>query len=263
MAEDIHKIVLIGAGNLATQLGLALFDKGFDIVQVYSRTLEAARNLADQTKALFTNNLAAITPVADLYIYAIKDDALQEVINNVSVKSGLHVHTSGSLPIDVFRGKRELYGVFYPLQTFKKEKRVVFDDIPIFLEASDGEITNNMKVIANKISKSVFEAKSEDRKFIHLSAVFACNFTNHCYAIAEKILQPTGLPFSAMQPLIREGIEKLQTLTPEEAQTGPAVRNDTNVINKHLEMLKNQPDLAQLYQQMTEHIQTYHKQKSE
>ncbi|HHT61014.1 MAG TPA: DUF2520 domain-containing protein [Paludibacteraceae bacterium] len=263
MPHKNQHIVLIGAGNLATQLGLALYEQGYSIVQVYSRTIAAAQTLASQIKATATDNLAQLMPTANLYIYAIKDDALPEVINKVTIDYGIHVHTSGSVPMAVFEKKRTNFGVFYPLQTFKKEKRVDFQQIPIFLEASNKQTFDNLNDITKTISENVHNSTSEDRQTLHLSAVFACNFTNHFYAIAGEVLKSTNLPFAVLLPLIREGVNKLETLTPKEAQTGPAVRNDQNIINNHLKLLKAYPEWQEIYQQITKNIQNYHNTKNE
>lgn len=249
-----YKIVLIGAGNLATQLGLTLHEKGFEILQVFSRTIESATALATRLNAVPTNDLAGLTDVADLYIYAVKDDALEKVINTVSVKNGIHIHTSGSVPMTVFASKQANYGVFYPLQTFKKEKRVNFEEIPIFVEASNLQTAENLQIIGEIVGKNIYQTTSEDRCLLHLSAVFACNFSNYLFTVAEKILQPTNIPFSALLPLIFESVEKLKTLTPQQSQTGPAARNDKKTIEKHLNLLAKEPQFQQLYQLLSDAI---------
>lgn len=254
--NPIKQIVLIGAGNLATQLGLALHKAGFDIIQVYSRTEISAKTLAQQVDATFTTDLALIAPTADLYIYALKDDILQEVINTVPVTNGLHVHTSGSLKMTIFSEKQERFGVFYPFQTFSKTKLVDFSEVPFLITANSNEATENLKVIANKLSNQVYMTSDEDRSYVHLSGVFACNFTNYLYTIAEKLLAEHNLPFDILMPLITETVSKLETLSPTEAQTGPAQRGDQLVINKHLQLLEQHPEWQTVYQQLSKNIET-------
>ncbi|HRS67642.1 MAG TPA: DUF2520 domain-containing protein [Paludibacteraceae bacterium] len=255
MNQPLQHIVLIGSGNLATQLGLALHRRGLHIVQVYSRTKEAAKTLAEQLNAPFTTNLGELVPTADLYIYALKDDVLAEVINTVSVTQGLHVHTAGSMPMSLFVKKQLNYGVFYPLQTFSKEKTVDFTNIPVFITANSTENADKLTVISKRVAEKVFVITDEQREFIHLSAVFACNFTNHLYAIAEKILAEQDLPFEPLIPLITETLEKAKTLSPSQSQTGPAQRGDQVVISKHLQLLKQHPEWQELYKQLTQSIE--------
>lgn len=249
------QIVLIGAGNLATQLGLALHKAGFDIIQVYSRTEVSAKTVAQQIGATFTTDLAEITPTADLYIYALKDDVLEEVINSVPVTNGLHVHTSGSIKMSLFSNKQKNFGVFYPFQTFSKTKLVDFSEVPFLITANSDESIENLKVIANKLSHRIFVVNDEDRSLVHLSGVFACNFTNYLYTIAEKLLTERTLPFDILMPLITETVSKLKTLSPTEAQTGPAQRGDQLVITKQIKLLEQHPEWQKVYQLLTENIE--------
>lgn len=249
------QIVLIGAGNLATQLGLALHKAGFDIIQVYSRTEVSAKTLAQHIGATFTTNLTEITPTADLYIYALKDDVLEEVINTVPITNGLHVHTSGSIKMSLFSKKQKNFGVFYPFQTFSKTKLVDFSEVPFLITANSDESIENLKVIANKLSHRIFVVNDEDRSFVHLSGVFACNFTNYLYTIAEQLLAERNLPFDILMPLITETVNKLKTLSPTEAQTGPAQRGDQLVITKQIQLLAQNPEWQKVYQLLTENIE--------
>ncbi|MDL2322783.1 DUF2520 domain-containing protein [Bacteroidales bacterium OttesenSCG-928-A17] len=254
MTPNRNKIVLIGAGNLATQLGLALKAKGFPIAQVYSRTLESAESLAMKLRANFTTDLKEIIPDASLYIFSIKDSALEEVLQNLPSLSGLYVHTAGSLPMNVFAPYHSRYGVFYPLQTFNKERDVHFDHIPFFVEANNPGDENLLKELASTLSDTVIRLDSEKRKYLHLAAVFANNFTNHLYAQASDILEDQGIPREVLFPLIQETVDKIKSMTPREAQTGPAVRYDTNVIEKHLQLLEGDLRKQEIYDLLSRSI---------
>lgn len=250
-------IVFIGAGNLATNLAKALYHKGFRIVQVYSRTEESARALAEEVEADFTTNLEEVNPSARLYIVSLKDSAFSELLPAIVAgkrKDALMVHTAGSLPMSVWEGHVNNYGVFYPMQTFSKQREVEFDNIPFFIEASAPVNAELLKAIAGTLSERVYEADSEQRKSLHLAAVFTCNFTNHMYALAAKLLEKYGLPFDIMLPLIDETARKVHELAPKEAQTGPAIRYDENVIGNHLDMLADTPDIQKLYKLISRSI---------
>lgn len=252
-------IVFIGAGNLATNLAKALYQNGFRIVQVYSRTPEAARALAQVVEAEYTAELE-VSREARLYIVALKDDAFVKLLPDIveGKENVLLVHTAGSLPMSVWEGKASRYGVFYPMQTFSKQREVDFRMVPFFIESNSPEDTELLKAIASVLSGKVYEATSEQRRCLHLAAVFTCNFTNHMYALAAELLQKYNLPFDAMIPLIDETARKVHELEPKQAQTGPAVRYDGNVINKHLEMLEGEPDMQTVYRLVSESIHRLH-----
>lgn len=250
-------IVFIGAGNLAVNLAKSLYRAGFRIVQVYSRTEESARSLAGAVEAEFTTHLEDITPFADLYIVSLKDSAFVELLSVIGAgkrKEALLVHTAGSIPMSIWEGHAEHYGVFYPMQTFSKQREVGFSEIPFFIEASTSEDTELLKDIAATLSGRVYEATSEQRKSLHLAAVFTCNFTNHMYALAAEILEKYNLPFDVMLPLIDETACKVHELEPRLAQTGPAVRYDENVINSHLKMLSDDLEMQKLYELISRSI---------
>lgn len=249
-------IVFIGAGNIATNLAKALYRNGFRIVQVFSRTEEAAKTLAQVVEADYTTDLDKVVNNAQLYIVALKDDAFLEQLPRIVANKGdaLLVHTAGSIPLDIWAGKVSRYGVFYPMQTFTKEREVDFRTIPFFVESNSPEDTALLKTIASILSDRVYEATSEQRKCLHLAAVFACNFTNHMYALAAELLKKYNLPFDVMLPLIDETAHKVHQLEPASAQTGPAVRYDENVINKQIGMLSDEPKVQELYRQISQSI---------
>lgn len=249
------KIVLIGAGNLATHLGKALHAAGHDMVQVFSRTMQSAETLASLLDAEPLTDMAQVCDDADVYIFSVKDSALEQLISQLcGGEKKVFLHTAGSMPMSVFRGKALHYGVFYPMQTFSKQREVDFSIIPCFIEANDEFALKQIESLAGQISHRVYQLSSEDRKYLHLSAVFACNFANHCYAASQELLQQHGIPFDVMLPLIDETAAKVHGMTPKEAQTGPAVRYDENVIGKQIQLLENQPYFQKIYDCMSKSI---------
>jgi len=249
----IKNVVLIGSGKLATQLGNHLVKKGVNIRQVYSRTLENAERLAEKLNAYATDKFADIQTNADFYIVAVADAVLLSVIEQMPKVKGVVVHTAGSMSMDLLI-RFNKYGIFYPFQTFSKEREVNFQEIPILLEANEEGVEYEIKELAQKISGTVMSCDSNQRQKIHLAAVFACNFSNHMYAIANNILKDSGVSFDVMKPLIKETALKTDLLSPEKAQTGPAVRGDKNVIDKHLDMLNGDDELVVLYSKMSRRI---------
>ena len=249
------KIVLLGASNLATNLGKALFRAGHEIVQVYSRTEESASALADVLKCVYTTDLQEVVRSADVFIISVKDSALSSVASALQAgrEGQLFVHTAGSMSMNTLSFERR--GVFYPMQTFSKNKEVDFSVIPCFVESQKEDDLRILKTLALTISDTVYELDSENRKYLHLAAVFCCNFANHCFSLGARLLQEHGnIPFSVMLPLIDEMAAKLYSMSPQEAQTGPAVRWDTNVMDKHLQLLADTPDLQKIYELMSKSI---------
>lgn len=250
------KISLIGAGNLATHLGQALANVGNRIEQVYSRTMESATRLATLLGCDAQNDISKINSDSDLYVLSVSDAALPELVRHVCKgrDNGIFIHTAGSIPVDIFRGHAKRYGVIYPMQTFSKDRQLDFSKIPCFIEASDEDTLETLKSLCHQISNNVVVMSSEDRKYLHLAAVFASNFVNHCYDIAAHILQNHDIPFEYMYPLIEEVASKVRSMSPYDAQTGPAVRNDRNVIDKQLSLLRDEPDFMDVYDIMSKGI---------
>lgn len=250
------KVTLIGAGNLATQLGKSLKKAGVVISQVYSRTEESARTLGELLEAEWLTDIKALHDEADIYIFSVKDSVLCELISEVCKGRGdkLFLHTAGSMPMSFFEGKALRYGVFYPMQTFSKSKDVDFERIPVFIEGNSIETEDVIRSLANKLTQRVIRLSSADRKYLHLAAVWACNFTNYCYMVASDILGEHGIPFDVMLPLINETTEKIQKISPKEAQTGPAVRGDKNVMGQQLELMSDRADLQELYKMLSKGI---------
>jgi predicted short-subunit dehydrogenase-like oxidoreductase (DUF2520 family) len=238
-------ISLIGSGNVATQLGIGLYEAGNKFSHVFSRELSRANELAEKLQATPTNNLNAIAQESDLILVCVTDKFIQEVTNFLTFEPKLIAHTSGSMPISVL-SKFKNRGVFYPLQTFTKGRFISLRPVPICIEAAGTSNKNALTELASQLSDRVIEMDSSERKQCHLAAVFANNFTNHMYAIAEQLLHEKNIPFHLLQPLIKETAEKIQQMSPANAQTGPAVRNDIVVMKEHLKQLESDK-LEKLY----------------
>lgn len=247
------KIVLIGAGNLATNLGKALLDAGHDIMQVYSRTMESASALAIQVGGAPVTDIDRVSYDADVYIIAVKDSVIADIVPELCKgrQTKVFLHTAGSVAMDVFEGMALHYGVLYPMQTFSMHKQVNFNEIPCFVEGNDEYTFETVNNLANSISERVYLLSSDARKYLHLAAVFACNFVNHCYEISSEILEKHNIPFDVMLPLIDETANKVHSLSPKDAQTGPAVRYDENIIRRQAEILKENHMFKQIYECMS------------
>lgn len=250
-------ISFIGAGNVAWHLAQALEDAGHSILQVYSRDVlhakELTRHLYD-TQAV--NALDFSQSAAELFIIAVPDDAVFDIVEHTIFPAHAVVcHTSGTLPLTTLR-KFPHRGVFYPLQTFSKHRRMDMQKVPFCLEASNDPTEEILVALAQSISKTVYLVSSEERKVLHIGAVFACNFTNHLIALSKEILEKEGLEFSLLKPLIEETLAKALTVTdPATVQTGPAIRGDEHTIQQHLRYLKDNPLQQKLYKLLTESIQ--------
>ena len=236
---------------MATHLGNALKIVGFTIDQVYSRTIKPAEKLAHQLDCSATSHVDAIRNDADLYIISVSDDGLESLVGKLHLGKGLVVHTSGSLAMDILSSLSESIGVFYPLQTFTKERKMDLTTVPFCIEANSPETLEQIKTIAGKLSSDVREVSSAQRRQLHLAAVFACNFTNYMYFIAIEIVQEAGLNFDLLLPLIKETAQKITDLSPAAAQTGPALRDDKQVMEQHVKMLSQWPEYQDLYKRIS------------
>lgn len=252
------KVVFIGAGNVATHLSCIIKEAGHSLLQVFSKTKESSEALASKLQCECTTDYQEIRKDADIYIISVSDRAIDDVVGEIAHVNpeALWVHTSGSVSIDSLKCSRR--GVLYPLQTFSKQRTLNNSDIPFFIESNNDEDLKLLKDLASSISRNVHVLDSEKRKFIHLAAVFCCNFVNHCCTLSSNILEEKGIPFYIMIPLIDETIAKLHELSPIDAQTGPAVRFDKNVIDKHLALLENNEDAQHIYSLMSKSIHDNH-----
>lgn len=260
--QQQKQIVFIGAGNVATHFSYCLQQKGFRILAVYSRTTDSAESLAEKLGCKAYTTLGDL-PNADIYIFCVKDDVLPEMIRQVGIlhPQALLIHTAGSVPLSVFSSHKGGKAIIYPLQTFSKERQVDWKNISILLEADKEETKETIWSLVEGISSQIYEVDSEQRKWIHLAAVFACNFTNHCYAVATSLLKEKGLPFDLLIPLIDETVRKVHEMPPHIAQTGPAVRNDVAVMNAHEGMLEETPLVQEIYKLLSRSIYNFQKNK--
>lgn len=244
------KLVILGAGNVAYHLTQAFFKSpNISVVQVYNRSIEAIHHLSKKTK--ITTNLKDIV-VADVYIISVSDNVIPEIASKLSFKNKLVVHTAGSISIKKIKTTSNR-GVFYPLQTFSKSKKVDFSTIPICIEAENEADKNLLNTLAKEISNNVHTINSEQRKQLHLAAVFTNNFVNHLYTMGQEICEQNNIPFKILLPLIKETAAKLDFLNPYQAQTGPAKRNDTKTLQKHLKIVPKNKE--EIYKLLTKSIQ--------
>jgi len=256
---DEIRISFAGAGRVAGALCKKLFLSGFKIDLIVSESESGSRILSELCEASYSTELV-YPDSTNLIIVAVPDQRLESVLYNIRCKSGtLIVHTAGSSGLDVFPKKFKFKGVFYPLQTFSRGRQPDFTGLPFFLEASDVKSSEILRHITESIGGKAHFVDTEHRRMLHLSAVFACNFTNHMLAIGKEVAFIAGLSFGVLEPLIKETISKAIEIGPETAQTGPAVRDDQNTIGKHLDLLSFSPELQQIYKDVTKSIIKYNK----
>ena len=233
--ETIQDIVIVGAGNVGTHLAEIMLEAGFTICQLAERG-------------------ETIVPGKDLYIMALPDAAMEEALSEMPLKDEMLVHTSGSVPMEILSRYSENTGVFYPLQTFTKGRPINMKEVPLLIEANRIDNENILVEAAKKISNKVIVADSDRRLSLHIAAVFASNFSNHMYDIARHLMEEQELDFDLLSPLIMETAAKATALGPGKAQTGPAKRNDHEVIMKHLDMLKGHEAIKELYKRISDNI---------
>lgn len=253
----MKNVVIIGSGNVASHLiQFILANEQLNLVQIYARNSKDLNLIVKDS--LITNDYSCIKE-ADLYIIAVSDNSIAEVSKNLPFENKLVVHTSGSASLTAINEKNRR-GVFYPLQTFTKNKLVNFSEVPFCLETEFEKDYENLEYFSKNFSKLVYKISSEQRKYIHLSAVFVSNFTNHMFTIGNEICKENDIPFEIFKPLIQETVNKIDHLSPIEAQTGPAVRNDSETIKKHLDLINNEK-IKLLYLNITESIKNYNVKK--
>ncbi|HKL07517.1 MAG TPA: DUF2520 domain-containing protein [Bacteroidales bacterium] len=252
-------IVVIGAGNVATHIALALKNAGYSIKKIYSQTEKSAESLAKKINTTYTTRLETLPDNADIYIISIKDTVIEDIARNLKIKNGIVVHTAGSVPMRVFETYFDNFGVFYPLQTFTKSRKLEFSEIPLCIEANNSHSENKLLNLGRSLSKKVELIHSEKRKFLHLAAVFACNFTNHMYNIGSELLSEKDIDFNLLHPLINETAKKANEMNPMDAQTGPAMRKDKKTIDMHVKMLKDYPEFEKIYRFVSESIYNLNK----
>lgn len=243
------KIVILGSGNVAFHLAKAFHQNNIPVAQVFGRNELDLKSISSQFEIPFsTQDLED----ADFYLIAVSDDSVDEISKKITSENCLVAHTSGSLPVDILNGSYRKAS-FYPLQTFSKSKELNYSEIPFFLEAENSSDLKLMKDLALMISDHVIESTYEKRKYIHLTAVFACNFVNHLFARAKEISDSQEIPFHYFLPLIEETTAKILSIDPKSAQTGPAVRKDKRVLELH-EALLTEPEKLKIYKTMNASI---------
>lgn len=230
------KIAIIGRGNVATHLYKALKDMA-DVQMVNPHTLED------------------LPSEPELILISVKDDAIEKVMDKLPGTKAVIAHTAGSVPLDILKKNNNSIGVFYPLQTFTKDVDLDYSEIPVFIEGDTRETVERLTKVAELFTNNIHIADSDKRKKLHLASVFACNFTNALIGIADSILKESDMNSAFIRPLLRQTINKLNIMSPADAQTGPAKRKDRKVIDEHLKMLETNPKLKNIYQQLTDFIQ--------
>lgn len=248
-------VTIIGSGNVATHLYKALISGKQPIDE---KTPEERANVT----IVNSRTLENLPGHSDIILISVKDDAIAEVAEKVKGKASIIAHTSGSVSMEVLGNCSEHFGVFYPLQTFSKDKELEYSDIPFFIEGDSQATVNALRHLANEISTEVFEADSNKRKRLHIAAVFACNFSNHLVAIADELLKEEDMDYRVLIPLLKETVKKLESMSPIDAQTGPAVRQDKTVIAAHEEMLNNEPHRKAIYTLLSSSIQEMAKKRN-
>lgn len=261
--KSIQTITIIGAGNVATQLGTHLFEKGVRLKQIFVRNAtEEHKQLAKKLHTQLCFDYKDLNANTDLIIIAVNDAAIGKVANSLAchehLKHILVVHTSGATPMSVLEYSCQRFGIFYPLQSFSKASIVNMNTVPICVDAAIEEDKKLLLDLANILSNNVAIISDEQRAYLHVAAVLVNNFTNHLYALAEDFTAKHHTPFSMLKPLILETVHKLENMSPREAQTGPAKRKDSNTIQRHLDLIGEDKELADLYKMLSESISKYY-----
>ena len=253
----IQRIVLIGAGKVAFHLGQQLSRQGLEVLQVFSRKIRKARSLARLLGAEGINELSEATPQADCYLLAVSDRAIEEVLAQLPkpvTRDCLVLHTSGATPATILKTHCKRYGIFYPVQSFSKERAADFINIPICIYANRKKDRQALHYLAAQLGSKSYELDDRQRAVLHVAAVFVNNFANHLFQIGEKLTEEEGIPFQLLLPLILETASKVQQHSPTEMQTGPAIRGDQNTLQRHLDYLQQFPQLEALYRQLSQSI---------
>lgn len=255
--QHMDQLVIIGAGRVAVSLSLGLAARGFRVTEVCNRSSDKGISLANSLNAKYIADPDMVNDEAGLIIIAVADDAIPSVCKRLGRRSGVVVHTSGSQPMHILSEASGHHGVLYPLQTFGGEARIEWSEVPVFLEASDQLTMKVISAVANTMSDNVLELDSSRRAWLHLAAVFAHNFPVFMYTVAEELLRETGMETQVLMPLIRRSCQNLPERDFFSVQTGPAVRNDMQVITRHSEMLRNHPDYREVYELISRKVIKY------
>lgn len=252
-------ISFIGSGNVATQLAAAFDRAGHSIHQIISRNVHSAGDLAKKFGAYFSNDMEMLYKNIDLIVVAVSDDEIPEIAQKLRGIDVAVCHTSGSVPMSALRLVGNDYGVLYPLQTFSKTNDINFEETPFLIEGCNQDTYELLRDLAESLSQKVSELDSEQRKKLHLSAVVVNNFSNHLFYLASEYLKQENIPFEHLVPLIQETAKKMITRSPKASQTGPAKRDDQDTIKAHLELLRDNPELQDIYKSFSESITRSHR----
>ena len=253
-----YNISFAGAGRVAGALCREMYFASCNIELIVSESPKNGRSLADLCSASWSSELV-FPNSSDVIIVSVPDHRLKGVLDKLNCQpETLVAHTAGSIGFDVFPEQLKRKGIFYPLQTFSKGRKVNFQGLPFLLESSDEQSSAILENLAESIGGKVYYVDNERRRILHLAAVFACNFTNHMLTVGKEVASNAGFTFEVLEPLIMETVSKAMDLGPENSQTGPAVRHDQNTIEKHLELLSFSPELQRIYSEMTQSIINYH-----
>ena len=253
--EAIKSVVIVGSGNVATALLAGLCNVGIKVSQLVARNPLTGKELSQKYGCEWVSDVRKVDQKTDAVFLCVQDDQLPYVISQLPKMEAILMHTSGSTGISVFRPQHKHFGVFYPMQTFSAQQPVQWTQIPVYLEGSNPQVEAKMLELALKMSSKVQFLSSESRMQLHVAAVFACNFTNLLLSAAADLMKQNGLEFNDLKQLVETTIEKAFAAGhPSDVQTGPAVRNDQSIINKHLKSLSLNPDLEKLYALLSEEI---------
>ena len=246
------KIVIIGAGNVAFHLIKSITNSGHQLVQIYNRTIE---NIKESTKKIpLSDSIGGIYPNADIYIICVKDNAIEEIANQLKMNNKLVLHTSGNRTMDILQNSSSNYGIFYPIQSFTKDIPLNFKKVPIIIEANNAEALEMLKSFAESISERVIEMDLEKRQKLNIAGVFVNNFTNHLYHLMDEYLEKESIDFSILHPIIQNTVDKIKIKSPRACQTGPAIRNDQETIENQKKILEKEIELLKIYNEFTQGI---------
>lgn len=250
-------VSFIGSGNLAWHLAPAFDNTGFTVREIYSRQTKNAQALVQRLyDARVQQSLDLSQSESEIFIISVSDDVIEEIVQELILpEDAMLFHTSGSQPLNILDyAAAKKIGVFYPLQTFTKNRKVDFEQIPVFIESEDADARRILMKMAQAISKRVYQISSEQRVALHVAAVFASNFTNHMLTISRDVLTGGKLEFEWLKPLIAETINKALTLGPDASQTGPAKRADLEILDRHVTLLQDNEPVAEIYRVISQHI---------
>lgn len=252
----IQNVTFIGSGNIAHWMAYAMHINNINVKQIYSRHLCNARALAEKYGAEAVDDLSALKPGSDLYLFMVKDDSFDDILPQLPFRLPFAAHTAGSLSISVFNHYADKYGIIYPYQSLSKSMAFDGVEVPLSVEANSKKAENELMALAQRLSGQVAVIPEQRRQVLHKAAIFGCNFTNAMYAMAYDILTENGMDWQMIMPLLQNTLEKVKTMAPHDAQTGPAKRRDTNIIKLHADTIDD-PQVREIYLLLTDYIMRF------